>query len=344
MANLLSQHLPKIAVLRALQLGDLLCAVPALRALRAAFPAAEISLIGLPWAQSFVARFQHLVDRAIDFPGYPGLPEQPPQVRCIPGFLRAVQRERFDLAIQLHGSGSFVNPLIMLLDAERTGGYYVAGEWQPDSPLFMPYPEGIPEPRRHLRLMEFFGIPTSGENLEFPLGARDLEAFMELAGAHDLLAHRYICLHPGSRSALRRLPLEQFAAAANVLGADGWHLVLTGSETERSLCDTLAGRIAFPCINLAGRTDLGALGALVRHARLLICNDTGVSHIAAALRTPSVIVFTGSDPERWAPLDRHRHRRVRASAHPGADNAHHEIVRHARELLEEEVHHAPYGV
>src|SRR5947209_18133435 len=103
-----------MAIFRALQLGDLLCITPALRALRTALPDAEIVLIGLPWAKNFVARFHHYLDSFREFPGYPGLPEQKPESRKLPAFIRALQEDRFDLLLQMHGSGIISNPLVML--------------------------------------------------------------------------------------------------------------------------------------------------------------------------------------------------------------------------------------
>jgi ADP-heptose:LPS heptosyltransferase len=100
----------KIAILRALQLGDLLCSVPAFRALRRGLPEAHITLVGLPWASSFVSRFQHYIDSFIEFPGFPGFPEQAQQVERIPGFLAGMQAGNFDLAIQMQGSGNISNP------------------------------------------------------------------------------------------------------------------------------------------------------------------------------------------------------------------------------------------
>src|SRR6516162_2776346 len=87
----LGQPLPqRLVILRALQLGDLLCTVPALRALRAALPGANIVLVGLPWAAGFVARFSQYVDSFREFPGLTGLPEQTQQLSQLPEFLAAM--------------------------------------------------------------------------------------------------------------------------------------------------------------------------------------------------------------------------------------------------------------
>jgi len=84
--------------------------------------------------------------------------------------------------------------------------------------------------------------------------------------------------------------------------------VLTGGKGELALADEVAQHMRSTPLNLAGKTTLGGLGALVARARLVVCNDTSVSHIAAAVRTPSVVVACGSDPRRWAPLDQQLHR------------------------------------
>jgi len=85
-ANVEGHKPQRIVILRALQLGDLLCAVPAFRALRTAFPHSEIVLLGLPWARSLVERFQHYLDGFREFPGWPGLPERAPAIEQIPAF------------------------------------------------------------------------------------------------------------------------------------------------------------------------------------------------------------------------------------------------------------------
>src|SRR4051812_29458726 len=106
----------RIIILRALNLGDLLCATPAFRALRRRFPAAEITLIGLPWARDLVGRSPYL-DRLLTSPGFPGLPEVSYEPERTEAFLAKRRQEEYDLAIQLHGSGRTTNSLIAAMGA-----------------------------------------------------------------------------------------------------------------------------------------------------------------------------------------------------------------------------------
>jgi ADP-heptose:LPS heptosyltransferase len=101
----------------------------------------------------------------------------------------------------------------------------------------------------------------------------------------------------------RRWPAERFAAVAD----RGLKVVLTGTAAEADLTRAVADAMAAPSADLVGRTDLGATAALIARARLVVCNDTGVSHVAVAVRTPRVAVSTGDNPARWVPTDAARH-------------------------------------
>ncbi len=297
-----------IVVLRALQLGDLLCAVPAFRSLRIAFPTAHIALLGLPWSKTFVDRFDRYLDEFIEFPGYPGLPEQPVAVSAIPDFLTAMQRRRFDLALQMHGSGQYTNQLLTLLGAKMTAGFVPAGDQSPDEGLFMPYPDHVPEPERHLALLRHLGIPAYDHRLEFPLNGQDTATFRRLQSVHGLEAGSYICLHPGGRGSARRWAPHLFGSVADRLVKQGYRVVITGTEEERPVTKVVMTHMRENATDLVGQTDLGTLAVLLSRSAQLIANDTGVSHLAAALQVPSVIVCVGSDPIRWGPQDRVLHR------------------------------------
>jgi ADP-heptose:LPS heptosyltransferase len=301
----------RIAIFRALPgLGDLLCAVPALRALRFGLPDAHITLIGLSSARTFVQRYNQYLDELIEFPGYPGLPEQPPALEALPPFFSHVQARRFDLALQLHGSGTISNPITVLLGARLSAGFYLPGEYCPDPDHFLPFADHESEIRRNLRLVTYLGIPAQGEQLEFPIAPGDREALAGLPAATGLEPDGYVCVHPGARSVDRRWPAERFAAVADDLARRGLRVVLTGTADEAPVTQAVARAMHMPVIDLAGQTSLGAMAVLLRDARLLVCNDTGISHLAAALGVPSVVIFTTTDPNRWAPLDRDCHRVV----------------------------------
>lgn len=298
----------RVLVFRALKLGDMLCATPALRALRDGLPNAEIVLVGLPWAIEFADRHRDLVDGFREFPGWPGLPEREPDLDAIPGFLDSIRAERFDLAIQLHGSGAISNEVVSRFGARHTAGFHEAGVEGLDQRLFLPYPNLGLEFRRLLSLLKHLGFPSQSEALEFPIGDNDRREALGILAARGLERTPFVCVHGGASVAERRWPVDRFAEAADALADQGLSILLTGAASETELTAAIRRKMRNRAVDLAGLTPLGTLGALIDRAVLLLCNDTGVSHIADALKTSSVVISTGDNPARWAPADDRRHR------------------------------------
>lgn len=307
--GLLRRRPPRsVAVFRALQLGDMLCAVPALRALRGALPEARITLIGLPWAQQFATRFHRYIDDFIAFPGHPAFPEQPVREELIPKFFETVHARDFDLALQMHGSGEVSNQIIGTFGARAVAGCAAVGSGA-DPTCFVDYPDAGPEPLRLLALTEFLGAPTCGTDLEFPITAEDERELRESGLGAGAEAGRYLCMHPGARFRDKCWPPSRFAEVADTLADEfGLQVVLTGAPNEADLTAEVAALMRHKAIDAAGPISIGAMAALMAGGRLLISNDTGVSHIAAGLRLPSVVVFSKADMQRWAPLDKDLHR------------------------------------
>jgi ADP-heptose:LPS heptosyltransferase len=312
---------PRIVVFRALPgLGDFLCVVPTLRALRRAHGEAEIHLVGLRSTRLLALRFGRYVDRFHAFPGHPALPEQPaPSARDAARFLGRMRSLDADVAIQLHGSGETVNDVVASFGARVTAGFHRPGQPCPDPDRFLEWDDAEPEIRRGLRLLAELGLTPDearpvDERLEFPLApaaARNAGALLE-----PLRGRPYAVVHPGSARPASRWEVDGFAAVIRRLRADGLGIALTGGPGEVLLTRTLAddaaavGADGTGVVDLAGHTGLDELGWVVRGARLVVANDTGISHVAAALDVPSVVVFPGVGPDhvrRWAPLDDDRH-------------------------------------
>lgn len=304
---LTAHSIHKIVIFRALQLGDMLCSIPAFRALRTAYPEAHITLVSLPWAESLLERFPEYFNAFIAFSGFPGLPEQEVNPEKIIAFLQEIQQQKFDLALQMQGNGSIVNPLVELFGAFYTAGFYREEDYRP-SPLFLKYPEGIPEIERHILLMNHLGIPSVGPELEFPLSSYDYDAFDQLN--LQIIPQKYVCIHPGSRSVARQWSPAYFAALADHCQEQGFDIVITGTKDEAHLAEEVVQNMKHEAYNMAGKTTLGAVAVLIKEAFALVSNCTGVSHIAAAYGTPSIVISLHGEPERWSPLNQEKHRTI----------------------------------
>src|SRR5690606_10169011 len=148
------------------------------------------------------------------------------------------------------------------------------------------------------------------EHLEFPVPGDEATQLSELLARTGIRFGAYVCIHPGARDRCKCWGTEKFAMAADAISRMGYLPVFTGTESERAIVQEVIGFTGCPSVDLCGKTRLGMLAALIRGSRMLLANDTGVSHMAAAVATPSVVVFVASEPLRWAPLDSNLHRSI----------------------------------
>jgi ADP-heptose:LPS heptosyltransferase len=213
---------------------------------------------------------------------------------------------RFDLAVQMHGSGGVTNEIVAAFGARAAIGH--GSDADRGMTAVLPWVEEEREVRRWLRLVGLAGAETNETGIVFPIGDEDRQRADELLARLTESSGPLVALHAGAKDPARRWPAERFAELGDCLALrSGARIVLTGSAGERALTSAVAARMRAPALDVAGETDLGALAAVIERLDLLVTNDTGASHVAAATRTPSVIVCGPSRPSRWAPLDDELH-------------------------------------
>jgi ADP-heptose:LPS heptosyltransferase len=273
---------PVLLTLRALGIGDLLTAVPALRALRRAYPGHRL-VLATPAGLAPLAAACRAVDRVLPTAAH---------VRAPMTRLRWSGRPA-QIAVNLHGRGPQshrallgTRPGRLLAYANPAAGWLDGPQWS----------DREHEVARWCRLLEWYGIPADPADLALPAPA-PVPAW---AGA--------VVLHPGASGPERCWPVGRYAALARALTDDGYRVLVSGSpdETPRARALAAAAGLA-PHAVLAGRTDIASLAALVAHAALVVCGDTGVAHLATAYRTRSVVLFGPVPPHEWGPPPSGRH-------------------------------------
>ncbi|MFF9472577.1 glycosyltransferase family 9 protein [Streptomyces roseolus] len=286
---------PRVLVLRALGLGDLLAVVPCLRALRRALPAHDL-VLAAPARLSAAAAATGLVDRL--------LPAAAPG-RAVPTAL-AWTGPPPEVAVDLHGNGPASHKPLQDLRPGRLLAFRhphtpdVAGPgWREDEH----------ERDRWCRLLRWYGIEADPADVRLPHPEDPSPA----PGA--------IVIHPGADSGARRWPPERFAAVARALRRAGHRVVVTAGADEGPLARAVADGAGLPPEAVWGGTDdvpFRLLCSLVAGARCVVVGDTGLAHLATALGTPSVVLFGPVAPRLWGPPRDPRHQ-VLWHPRPGED-------------------------
>ncbi|GAA3920386.1 hypothetical protein GCM10022244_31940 [Streptomyces gulbargensis] len=276
---------PVVLVLRALGLGDLLTAVPALRALRRALPGHELVLAAPPELEG-VARATGCVDRLLPAAG-PG--------RAVPEALPTEARHP-DLAVNLHGSGPASHRLLASLAPRRLWAFRHPEFPGVDGP---PWDPSAHERHRWCALTAWYGCPADPDDVTIdPPGTASP-------------APGVVVLHPGAQAPARRWPVARFAAVAAALHRAGLPVVVTAGPGEDRLATAVAAQAGLPPAAVLGvprPLAFDALCGLVAQARCVVVGDTGLAHVATALGTPSVVLFGPVAPSLWGPPDHGLHR------------------------------------
>ncbi|MDI6853305.1 MAG: lipopolysaccharide heptosyltransferase I [Deltaproteobacteria bacterium] len=288
----------RILLVKLSSFGDVIHALPTLEALRALYPQGHITWLV---EDSFAALLA----------GHPALDEVWPiprlrfsrqmlgrEAAALAGTARRLRSRPFDVVVDLQGllkSAIWValarSPRRIGFDGTREGSYLVLTEklprYDPDRHAVLRYLDaarylGAPEAAPRFRLEHLL---TGRGN---PLGEKP--------------ARPYVVLHPGARWATKLWPATSWARLAEWLAKQDLAVVLTGSLADRPLAAAVAGASQASVIDLAGRTTLSELAAVLRGAALAVTTDTGPMHLAAALGTPVAALFGPTAPWRTGPF------------------------------------------
>lgn len=281
----------KIVCLSPTPVGDFVFALPALHALKHAYPAAELVLIGKQWHAELLRDRPGPVDRVLVLPPFfPGVTAEA-HAQLDPGpadrFVDAVRAERFDIAVQMFGGGLYSNPLVARFGARLAIGARADGA--PELDRWVAY--SVVNSRR-LALLEVAAL--AGAHLpplatEFAVAGDDRQ---KAAGAlPPAPGERLVVLQPGVTDPRRRWPAQHFAAIGDMLADEGATVAVNGSADEAPLVGQVIAAMRHPAHDLSGRLSLRGLCGLLERATLMVSNDTGPLHLALAIGTRAVGIF-----------------------------------------------------
>ena len=331
----------EIAVLRGGGLGDVLFALPAIESLAAAYPGARITLLGTPLhAQLFEGRPGPIAEVAV-LPRAEGVRPGPENRRELDAFVAGMRERDLDLGVQVHGGGRFSNPFLLALDARHT-----VGAGTPDAARLertLPYLYYQHEVLRALEVVGLAGAAPVTLTPRIQVTDADRREAASVLGAGA--GRPRLVLHPGATDARRRWPVDRFATVARWAREDGMDVLVVGDTSERDLAADvvrLAGdeRLApvadagrresagawgadrgrdltrVPLVSdgpgrvrsLAGQLTLSGLVGVLDGADVVVANDSGPRHLAAAVGTPTVGIYWVGNAIMASPLGRARHR------------------------------------
>ncbi len=293
-----------ILAIRLDHLGDVLMSTPALAALRREHPEARLDVLAAPWGRAALDGNPD-VSRVVEAqaPWYDPRRGDLPSPGEVLSVSAALRREAYDWAFDFRGDPR-VMAAYLLPAARRRFGFSGLG-------LEGLLTDAVPYDRRRsmldlaLDLVALAGAIPSRRRPVFRVPEADREEAARLLETLGVPrpGGRFAVLAPGSNRAAARWPSERFAEIGDALEAAGVRPVLAGRAADAPVTREVAAAMGRAPADLTGRTRLGVLAAVLERAALLVANDSGSSHLAAAVDCPTVAVFGPTDPALTFPYE-----------------------------------------
>jgi ADP-heptose:LPS heptosyltransferase len=302
----------RICLYRIGNVGDVVCALPAMRAVRSAYPGARLVLLTSPGRVGDVGA-REVLQRADWLDAF--ISYYATDISTLAGrwrFLRHLRREHIDLWLELPNNRASLGVLLRnMLLAKMAGARYGGGWrlstvnlWPQLQSEFLWFPNEVD---RLLTVVKEEGIMA--DRIEYGLldgshGEREAKVLLLGAGVSD--DHRIVVIAPASKRTTNLWVTDRWVETGRALAARGYNIIVVGGSKDNELCQAICQGICEGAVNLAGQTEIPVLAALLRISDLVLCVDSGVQHIAAAVGARCVSLFSAWQHRgKWHPHGEH---------------------------------------
>lgn len=296
-------NLKNILCIRPDNLGDVIMTIPAIRALKENARGRRITLLASS-AGSAIAPYIQSVDNVITFDA-PWQGAHRRSAADVNKLVNRLKKEEFDAAVIFTVYSQSPLPAAMICYMAgiprvaaycRENPYHLITDWIPDNePLY----EIKHEVKRQVDLVRQLGIKVKDDSLSLDVPSRVLRSIPSRLRDFGIDPKKsWMIMHPGVSETRRQYPPELFAEVAHVLSEEmNYQVVLTGVDSEKGLTEFIADMAGDNVFSVAGKLGLEEFMALIKLAPLVISNNTGPVHIAAAVGTPVVVLYALTNPQ-----------------------------------------------
>jgi heptosyltransferase-3 len=292
----------RFLVIRTDRIGDVVLSTPVPEAIKTHYPGSHVTMMVSPYAAEVVKANPNIDEVILD--------DAENQNKGVKGFfmlLGEIRRRKFDVAILLKPTPRLAVLLFLARVKHRIGTGFRLYQILFNQKIYMHRKVNLKhESEYNLKMLCPLGITARKIMPQVYLTPADRDFAREIFGEFKITPEdTVVAIHPGSGNSSLNLPAKRFAEVADGLAEKlNVRIVFTGSDQEKKIIDFIQRIMRHPSVNLSGRTTISQLAAVLQSCDVLISNSTGPMHLAAAVGTPVVAVFSpvfSAGPIRWGP-------------------------------------------